>query len=82
MSSSSQVNYNNIILIFLDFKKHFTIKLFFIGGSTFGFVAAMRKLELGYFVNGKGTMNACKRIQLSHAGTTGNNEYEGANVFR
>ena len=43
------------------------------GGSTFGFVAAMKHKELGYFVNGKGSMNDCKKVTFSQTGSTGYN---------
>ncbi len=58
-----------------------TNELIITGGSTFGFIATMKQLRLSYFVNGKGSMNQCRRMLFSDTGTTGNNTSEGAAVF-
>ena len=59
-----------------------TDNLIITGGSTFGFVAAMKRQELGYFVNGKGSMNDCQKVTFSRTGSTGNNFTNGAAAFR
>ena len=51
-----------------------TDELIVTGGSTFGFIPMMKKLQLGFYVNGNDSMSACKRISFSQTGTTSVNK--------
>ncbi len=40
-------------------------KIVISGGSTFGFIAAMKSLKKSYYVNGRRNMSTCKLQELS-----------------
>jgi hypothetical protein len=52
------------------------------GGSTFGFVATMKRLKLSYFVDGLISMKKCRRMSFSDTGVVRKYSPIGAAAFK